>query len=41
VLPAVVDGGRAPAYAWLNDVICVGIGRLSEGGVTYDVHQVC
>jgi hypothetical protein len=30
----------APAYAWLNDVVCVGIGYLVEGGVAYKVFRV-
>lgn len=31
----------APSYAWLNDVICVGTGRLIQGrGVAYEVFQV-
>jgi hypothetical protein len=27
-------------YAWLNDVVCVGIGYLIEGGIAYRVSQV-
>lgn len=30
----------AEDYAWLNDIVCVGIGRLVEGGVAYRVFQV-
>jgi hypothetical protein len=31
----------APAYAWLNDVMCVASGWLTEGGgVAYAVYQV-
>ncbi|WP_407150842.1 DUF3237 domain-containing protein [Bradyrhizobium sp. ORS 86] len=27
-------------YAWLNDIVCVGIGYLVEGGIAYKVAQV-
>ena len=27
-------------YAWLNDVLSVGLGSVGEGEVTYDVYQV-
>jgi hypothetical protein len=30
----------APAYAWLNDVVCVATGRLTEAGVAYEVFQL-
>jgi len=30
----------AEAYGWLNDVVCVGIGYLIEGGIAYKVAQV-
>ncbi len=30
----------APAYAWLNDIVCVGVGYLVEGAVAYKVSQV-
>ncbi len=30
----------APAYAWLNDVVCVSSGRLTEQGLDYQVFQV-
>jgi hypothetical protein len=30
----------APAYAWLNDVVAVGAGRLLPEGLGYDVFQV-
>jgi len=30
----------AEAYAWLNDVVCVATGRLTEQGLNYDVFQV-
>lgn len=30
----------AAAYAWLNDIVCVGIGYLVEGGVAYKVSRV-
>jgi hypothetical protein len=30
----------APAYAWLNDIVCVGVGYLVEGAVAYRVSQV-
>ncbi len=29
-----------PAYAWLNDVVCVASGRLTEQGLDYQVFQV-
>jgi len=30
----------AEAYAWLNDVVCVATGQLTEPGLTYEVFQV-
>jgi len=30
----------ASTYAWLNDMVCVATGRLTEFGVAYDVFQV-
>ena len=30
----------APAYAWLNEIVCVGSGYLVEGGIAYQVSQV-
>jgi hypothetical protein len=30
----------AQAYAWLNDVVCIGTGRLTEQGLTYEVFRV-
>jgi predicted ester cyclase len=30
----------AERYAWLNDIVCVGSGRLTEGGVAYSVSEV-
>lgn len=27
-------------YAWLNDIVCVGSGRVVDGGVAYEVFQV-
>ena len=30
----------APAYAWLNDIVAVGSGRLSRQGVDYEVFEV-
>lgn len=30
----------APAYAWLNDIVGVGVGYLVEGAVAYKVSQV-
>src|SRR6202051_3788597 len=30
----------AEAYAWLNDVVCVAAGRLTEPGLTYEVFRV-
>ncbi|HEX7943414.1 MAG TPA: DUF3237 domain-containing protein [Phenylobacterium sp.] len=30
----------APEYAWLNDVLAVGAGRLTPEGVTYEVFEV-
>jgi hypothetical protein len=31
----------APDYAWLNDVVAIGTGRLTEGrGVAYEIFQV-
>lgn len=30
----------AKQYAWLNDVVCVGIGYLVEGGIAYKVSRV-
>jgi hypothetical protein len=33
------ETGAAP-YAWLNDIVCVGIGYLVDGGVAYKVFRV-
>jgi hypothetical protein len=30
----------AQAYAWLNDIVCVGAGYLVEGSIAYKVSQV-
>ncbi|MFB9264141.1 DUF3237 domain-containing protein [Bradyrhizobium erythrophlei] len=30
----------AKQYAWLNDIVCVGMGYLVEGGIAYKVAQV-
>lgn len=30
----------AGTYAWLNDVVAIGVGRIILGGVRYDVYQV-
>jgi len=30
----------ARAYAWVNDIVCVGIGYVIEGGVAYSVSKV-
>ena len=30
----------AKPYAWLNDIVCVGVGYLVEGGIAYRVSQV-
>lgn len=31
----------AAQYAWLNNVVCLGVGRLEQGrGVSYDIFQV-
>jgi hypothetical protein len=30
----------APAYAWLNSIVAVGIGRRTRQGVSYAVHEV-
>ena len=30
----------AQAYAWLNDIVCVATGRLTEQGLDYEVFQV-
>jgi hypothetical protein len=30
----------SPAYAWLNDIVCVGAGYFVEGGIAYKVAQV-
>ena len=30
----------APAYAWLNDIVCVGVGYLVEGGIAYRVSRL-
>jgi hypothetical protein len=30
----------AKPYAWLNDIVCVGIGYLIEGGIAYKVSRV-
>ena len=30
----------APDYAWLNRIVAVGSGRLTPGGVTYDVYEL-
>ena len=50
-IAAPVDGGMdisiAPLFeapegphAWLNDIQCVGFGKLVEGGVTYEVYAL-
>jgi hypothetical protein len=33
------ETGATP-YAWLNDIVCVGVGYLIEGGIAYKVSQV-
>ncbi len=33
------ETGARP-YAWLNDIVCVGVGYLVEGGIAYKVAQV-
>jgi hypothetical protein len=30
----------APAYAWLNDAIAVGVGRQTRSGPVYDFHEI-
>jgi hypothetical protein len=30
----------AERYGWLNDLVCVATGRLTEQGLTYEVFQV-
>jgi hypothetical protein len=30
----------APQYAWMNGIMSVGIGRLIEGGLAYDVFEL-
>lgn len=30
----------APAYRWLNDIVCLGVGRLTPQGVAYEVYEV-
>ncbi|KJC61554.1 hypothetical protein UP10_06680 [Bradyrhizobium sp. LTSPM299] len=30
----------AKQYAWLNDIVCAGIGYLVEGGIAYKVAQI-
>ncbi len=30
----------APAYAWLNGIVAVGVGEIVQGGVAYRVHQI-
>lgn len=30
----------AKAYAWMNDIVCVGVGYLVEGGIAYRVSRV-
>jgi len=30
----------AEPYGWLNDIVCVGVGYLIEGGIAYKVSQV-
>jgi len=27
-------------YAWLNDIVCVGIGYLVEGGIAYKIFKL-
>lgn len=27
-------------YAWLNDLVCIGMGRTDDNGVTYEVYAV-
>ncbi len=31
----------APDYAWLANVVAVGVGRFTATGVAYDVHEIC
>ena len=33
------ETGSAP-YAWMNDIVCVGIGYLVEGGIAYKVFKL-
>lgn len=30
----------SPRYAWLNNIVAIGVGRLTETGVAYDVHEI-
>ncbi len=30
----------SPAYAWMNDIVCIGVGYLVEGGIAYHVSRV-
>ena len=30
----------AQQYAWLNDIVCIGVGYLIEGGIAYKVSQI-
>jgi Protein of unknown function (DUF3237) len=30
----------AKPYLWLNNIVAVGIGRVTETGVAYDVHEI-
>jgi hypothetical protein len=30
----------APQYAWMNDIVCVGVGYLVEGGIAYKISKV-
>ena len=29
-----------PKYLWLNDIVCVGVGKQVEGGVAYRMYQI-
>lgn len=37
---AVLFETGAENYAWLNDIVCVGSGRVIDGGVAYQVSRV-
>jgi hypothetical protein len=30
----------AAAYSWLNNIVCVGTGQLTERGVDYEIFQI-